>query len=114
MESTPIYVGPNSERNAAIVALRDARKQPHEIAALMGISRNIVIGVCYRAGRSKATNQLRGERMPGAVLTDEKVRSARDRYWNNGETIAAIARDLGASSGAISSAIHGHSWKHVR
>ena len=40
----------NPERNAEIVALRKRKWSPAEIARHLGVSRNVVIGVCHRAG----------------------------------------------------------------
>jgi hypothetical protein len=46
----------NADRNAQIIALRQAGKFPWEIADQMGLSKNTVIGVCFRAGIAKPGN----------------------------------------------------------
>ena len=42
----------NSLRNAEIIRRRKAGEWPAEISRSMGLGRNTVIGVCYRAGLS--------------------------------------------------------------
>lgn len=48
-----------------------------------------------------------------AKLNPEKVIEARQRVAN-GETFNSVAKDYGVTSGAISSAVNGYSWKHVK
>jgi hypothetical protein len=53
-----------------------------------------------------------GERSPQAKLTDQKVREIRTRIAN-GETQAAISRELKMSIGTINGVYHMKRWKHV-
>lgn len=48
-----------------------------------------------------------------AKLTDDLVRDLRRRYAN-GVLISVLARELRMNRNAVSDAIHGRSWRHVR
>lgn len=69
-----------------IIRRRIAGEWPADIARALGVTRNIVIGVCYRAGLSdweagKAmTRPLRGEACFLAKLTEAQVREIRAAY----------------------------------
>ena len=62
--------------------------------------------------RQRHGTQHRGSRTGGAVLTEDRVRAARQRYAA-GETQAAIAREYGVSPAALCEAISGKKWRHV-
>lgn len=55
---------------------------------------------------------LRGEANPVAKLTAKLVRYARAEYVA-GRRVSELARQLGVTTSVMSSAIHGHTWKHV-
>lgn len=64
----------NTERNSEIIARREKSQFPRQIAREMSITKNAVIGVCFRAGLSTWGNQYAGlmamsryERSEGAV-----------------------------------------------
>jgi transposase-like protein len=49
-----------------------------------------------------------------AVLTDEIVRDARKQYRQGGVTIAELAEEYGCKRTALSRAIHGNTWAHLK
>ena len=55
----------------------------------------------------------RGDRHPKAKLNKQKVRHAR-RLYKKGATISELARRYGVSSAAMSFALRGVTWKHVK
>lgn len=57
--------------------------------------------------------QRRGERRPGAKLTDAGVREARQRYAAGGVSILALAREYGVDGTVMWDVIKGTRWKHV-
>lgn len=59
-----------------------------------------------------ATGDQRGERNPGSRLTDELVRSSRERH-TRGESWYAIAKDIGLSLTTVWAAGTGRTWKHI-
>lgn len=63
--------------------------------------------------RSRPGQVLRGEKSGRAVLTESMVREIRWRRAN-GERVAAIARLLGVSEGAVRAVIDGRSWAHLQ
>lgn len=123
----------NIERNAEIVRLKKAGKQPREIAKLMGMTRNAVIGVTNRAGLSSADfdqsdymrelyasgeikpNPPRGEAAWNAKLRDDDVLAIRRDCLPFSRTngVAALAERFGVSVSCISHVVNGHSWAHV-
>ena len=57
----------NAERNEKIISLRKAGKLPFEISRELGLSRNVVIGVCHRAGLCEdGSNGGGAAKKPGA------------------------------------------------
>ena len=54
-----------------------------------------------------------GSKSPLAVLTEEMIPGIRKRY-DEGESAASIARDLGLSRQTVYSAASRRSWKHVK
>jgi hypothetical protein len=60
-----------------------------------------------------ADRSLRGERHPRSRVTAPTVRRIRERVAN-GETHAAIARELGISRSTISAMISGRNWGYLR
>lgn len=57
--------------------------------------------------------QRRGERRPGAVLTDAIVREARVRHAAGGISILALARQYGVNGTVMWDVLNGTRWKHV-
>lgn len=55
----------------------------------------------------------RGVQVANAKLNDSLVADARRRAAN-GESIAAIAREIGVTLSCLHAAVRGHSWKHVK
>lgn len=101
------------ERNAEIIRRRNDGELPRQIAKAMGLRKNVVIGVCNRAGLSdpegwKATC-VRGEETPNAVLTEELVRDLRAFEGSH----AAAARRFGLVYETVREARKRNTWKHV-
>ena len=62
---------------------------------------------------AKIKNRLqRGEDRYNAVLTDEKVVTAR-KLHRNGEKIIDIAKKMGVSKTTLGLAIRGQTWRHI-
>lgn len=116
---------PNEARNAEIIRRRLAGEWPTEIAAAMGLSRNVVIGVANRAGLSSANIDrsalahrfgAKGEACGSAKLSADKVRSIRARYQRYSRTngSGAIADEYGVRQSAVWRIVTGQSWGHVQ
>lgn len=114
----------NPERNAEIVRRRQAGEWPTEIAKAMGLSRNAVIGVCYRAGLSSPDTDTtiacrlmtpRGEAAPNVILTESEVRAIRQEYapWSGDNGAAALARRYGVAPSTVQGIVYRRSWRHV-
>jgi hypothetical protein len=101
------------ERNKEIIRRRRKGEMPRQIAKAMGISRNVVIGVCFRADLSAPANQkegcLRGEDTPTSKLTAEKVRIIRASR----ESLSKLAARFGVRAETIGNVVRGKTWKHV-
>jgi len=106
-----MFTSPNEERNAEIIRRRRAGALPRDIAKIMNLSRNVVIGVCHRAGLSdaKAAAMLRGEECSWAKLTPERVR----RIRTESKTDAVWAAEFGVCEETIREARHRRTWAHV-
>lgn len=70
----------NAKRNAEIIRLRRLGAAPAAIAAQLGLSRNLVLGVLYRAGLTDKA----GERSSRAAYTPEFRRMVLDTYRADG------------------------------
>jgi hypothetical protein len=121
----------NAERDARIVQMRKAGLWPREIAAQLGVTKNVVIGVANRAGlcqrgqsaaglraavAAHAVNFCRGERCPSAVLNERKVQEIRDRYrpYCRQNGASQIAREFGVNVKTVVDALAGRTWGHVQ
>lgn len=62
--------------------------------------------------KRKPASYLRGSRMAGAKLDEDKVRDIRARSAN-GETRTAMGREYGVSAAVISAVVLRKSWRHV-
>ena len=70
----------------------------------------------YLDNNRDASNKGRhafGERVPGSVLNDEKVRQIR-KLRSEGKTQRAIAETIGAKESTVQAVVEGRSWKHVK
>jgi hypothetical protein len=88
---------PNAQRNAEIVAKRKRGWEPSDIAYHMGLSRNTVIGVLFRAGLTNPhspNSSGRGRDYPA------DLRRAAVEYAREHSNAKAAAR-FGASATAI-------------
>ncbi len=65
-----------------------------------------------RGYRQTAEFCVRGEAQGSAKLTADIVRTMRNRY-QNGESVAALAREYGVADVTADRAIHRRNWKHV-
>jgi hypothetical protein len=61
----------------------------------------------------KQSNVIRGQKTSSAKLRDADIVSIRARY-SNGDLQKNIAKDYGVTQAAISSIIHGRTWKHIQ
>lgn len=107
----------NTARNAEIVRLRKAGLWPTQIARQLGLTRNAVIGVLFRAGLSDPDHNpiasaLRGAHHPRAKLTEAQIDDIRRRL-KRGELQRVIAYRFGVSQHAISDIARGKTWSHV-
>lgn len=111
-------------RNAEIIRRRKAGQYPSDIARAMDLTRNTVIGVCWREGltfndRQESSNAhrmaVRGENCRQAKLTDEAVREIRRNYvyLSRGSGMPALAKKYGVAVNAIRRVLIGKTWKHV-
>lgn len=104
----------NEARNAEIIRLRKSGIWPRDIAKQMGLTKNVVIGVCFRAGLCDYQGALqqrpKGERHYKAKLTEEDVREIRRR---SGESYVSLAAEFGVTSANISRIVSGYSWASV-
>jgi hypothetical protein len=108
----------NDARDAEIVRRRQAGEWPRAIARAMGLTHNVVIGVCYRAGLSNQDNarkeNLRGEQCPHAVLTEEAVRTIRRDFVPHLVTVPALAKRFGVHKRTIEYILYAGGWAHVQ
>lgn len=102
----------NEARNAEIVRRRKAGEWPTDIAKAMGLSRNVVIGVCNRAGLCGEWHGTQESPNPIIKLNVEKDREIRRRYWA-GETGRTLGEEFGVSQVAISNVCTGKTWAWV-
>lgn len=102
----------NSQRNTEIVRRRLAAEWPTDIAKAMGLSRNLVIGVCWRRGLSIAGAEKVATRAKVAKLSLDQAKEAKRRYWE-GETATNIIAMMGLSvtPSNIWHLAHGEYWK---
>ena len=111
-------------RNAEIVARRRAGEWPSDIAQAMGISRNVVIGVCNRAGLASAevdrSAAMAGKTPSGAdhhkaKLTPADVAAIRARYQPRSRTngMTALAHEYGVVPMTIYAVVKGLTWRQV-
>jgi hypothetical protein len=109
------------ERNAEICRLRGEGLWPTEIAKRLGVSRNTVIGVCFRAGlnssdvdRSAIAQRFtpRGEAHGKSKLTWSEVADIRQAYvpWSREFGRAALARRYSVSTEAIAAILSRRTW----
>lgn len=85
----------SQEQVAAIVAARGKITMDH-VAAILGVSRNAVSGIWYRADRKAWTAAKRGRPSPAAV---DKAEARRMRW--NGASLGEIADRFGVTKAAI-------------
>lgn len=110
---------PNAERNAEIVRRRKAGQLPRQIAAEMGLSKNVVIGVTNRAGLSQSGLQtrcvLRGADTPWSKLTQEQVDEIRRQYVPRHPEFGAVAlaRRYGVTPACVAGFLWGNNWKRA-
>lgn len=99
------------ERNAEIVRRRKAGEWPRAIARSMGISHNVVIGVCNRAGLSGPAGHMECRRK----LSAADVAVIRRDYlpFDPKAGASALARRFGVTRRNISLIVMGRTWKHV-
>jgi hypothetical protein len=103
------------ERNSKIVAMRKAGMWPRAIARELGLSHNVVIGVCNRAGLSGPDGHkecLKGEDAPNAALTQEAVEIIR-REWkprDPNRSQVALAVRFGVTPMTVWNVIHRKTW----
>ena len=106
-------MSPNVERNAEIIRRRKAGEYPRQIAKAMGLTRNVVIGVCHRAGLQAPDGQRtmapRGEEVANSKLTEAEVRAIRA----SSEHYAVLAQRYGIGAEYMRQLKNGHNWKHV-
>ena len=65
------------------------------------------------AMRRQRVGTLRGEKVPSAKLTVDKVQWARQQYKSGSMTTAELARSCGVSPTTMKAALLGKSWGHV-
>lgn len=63
--------------------------------------------------RSKPERLARGEHHGNAKMTDEMVRSLRERYAAGGVSQPQLAREVGVSLSTLGSMLLGKTWKHA-
>lgn len=63
--------------------------------------------------RAASGKPVHGAAHPQATVTDDIVRSLRQRYATGGSTYAALAKDFGISVVTVSRIIRYKTWKHV-
>ena len=107
------------ERNAEIIHRRNAGEWPRAIARSMGLTHNVVIGVCNRAGLSSALGYqecIRGEAVGGAKLTPDAVREIRSAYrpYDRKCSQYVLADRFGVSQAQVSEIVHRRSWAHIK
>jgi transposase len=108
----------NDERNAEIIRRRKAGEWPRAIAKDMGLSHNVVIGVCNRAGLCDAgwgrtaTRPARGEAHGSAKLTNAQVQAIRAEciLGHRGFGCRALAKRYSVSSSTIRDIVNGVTW----
>jgi predicted transcriptional regulator len=108
---------PKTERNARIIEMRKNGAKPYQIAEELGITRNTVLGVLYKAGMCREGHHARGEEQGrSARLNDATVRDIRQRYrrWSRTDGASAIARELGVHSRTVRDVVRGRTWSHVQ
>jgi hypothetical protein len=107
-------VNDNTERNAEIVRRRLTGEWPTDIAKSMGLSRNTVIGVCWRHELSVHGAQYIAAREKHAKMTLEQAIEAKRLYWS-GMTAAEAASAIGphVSPSMVTKAALSYTWKDV-
>lgn len=115
----------NQARNNEIIRRRKAGEWPRAIARDMGLSHNVVIGVCNRAGlcdfdagramNLPAINQVRGERAHCAKLTADQIAAIRARYVYRSRVNGspALAERYGVTQQTIIAIVTGQTWRHL-
>jgi DNA invertase Pin-like site-specific DNA recombinase len=116
--------GKNQDRDAKILKMRH-RKSYGLIAKELGISRNIVAGVCFRAdwpaeirvNNKSGTGYKSGQVAPKNLvtkLTSEKVRQIRLLRATEVTSYRKLAIKFGVSQLAVYYAALGRTWRHVK
>ncbi len=65
-----------------------------------------------RKGR-RVNGQLRGSRHPGAILTEEQVRTIVDLHRIRGVSQAQLSREFGVCTSTVNHIFTGRLWKHL-
>lgn len=101
-------------RNTQILEAVRGGASYDETAAKLGVTRNVVAGVCYRAGIGIGTGGFcgrKGEKNPSAKLNSSDVIEIRRRYkFGNGNQLAS---EFGVTLRSILNVAHGDTWKHL-
>lgn len=106
-----------AERNAEIVRRREAGEYPWQIAEAMSLSRNAVLGVCFRAGVTRDDNATARFAKHGVhfgaprKLTAAAVRDIRERYWTTPRR--ELEAEFGVSRVTLWHVANRFTWKHV-
>lgn len=98
------------EKHAALVRLAAEGLSASEIGARIGMTRNAVIGRCWRKGVALPITEQKKRR--NAWLSEREVVEIRARLVA-GETQAALARRYFVSPRAISHIKCGDTWRHL-
>ncbi len=83
----------NAGRNAEIIRKRKAGEFPHNIAQEMGLTKNTVIGVCWRAGIIK-DDRLEAFREAWKVSPHRKGRPKGAKAYKVGEGLKKHIRNI--------------------
>lgn len=113
-------MSPSAFHREEIIRRRQLGEWPTDIARALGVSRNTVIGVCFRAGLAdKEAGKCmvpRGESSGAAKLTASDVRAIRAEYipWRRGFGYKALAKRYGVAQSTIERVVSGETWGHLR
>lgn len=111
---------PANPLHETIIALRTQGMWPAQIARQLGVSRNVVIGACYRAGLSRADVDRRaaaakGEAHPNAKLTQAQVDDIRASYRPRDKACnqRALAEKYGVDYRTVGAIVRETAWREA-
>jgi hypothetical protein len=103
------------QRNAEIIARREAGEEPRNIAKAMGLSRSIVLGALNRAGKCVPGFRARGESTLKSKLTNAAVADIRRNcvLYRRGASTVDFATKYGVRAEAVRIVLKRKTWGHV-